>query len=136
MPLGTEELVVCTTCKQPKPRDRYHVSKTKLNGLQSRCKDCKSEHGSDYKKRGGRSWYLRSTYGITPQTYAEMLFLQGGVCKICSGVNPSGKELCVDHDHKTGAVRGLLCSNCNTAIGLLREDPELLARAAEYLGGN
>ena len=57
---------------------------------------------------------------------------QGGKCWICQGDNGL-KALCIDHDHKTNNVRGLLCNLCNRAIGLLRDDPELIDKAAEYI---
>lgn len=62
-----------------------------------------------------------------------MLAAQGGKCAICGGTNPGGHRLAVDHDHTTGAVRGLLCHACNAGIGKLRDDPALLRVAADYL---
>lgn len=62
-----------------------------------------------------------------------MVASQGGVCRICANKPPNGKRLCVDHDHETGAVRGLLCQKCNTAIGMLNDDPALVERALDYL---
>lgn len=81
------------------------------------------------KKRG----WLRN-YGITIEEYEETLILQGRCCKICKQ-HESGfkKSLAVDHDHKTGKVRGLLCSNCNTALGLLKENLDLFENAVRYL---
>lgn len=66
-----------------------------------------------------------------------MLEAQGGVCAICKGpeTKPNAKYLAVDHDHATGAVRGLLCNNCNRAIGLLGDDAERLIAGADYLRG-
>jgi hypothetical protein len=73
-------------------------------------------------------------YGLTIESYNEMVINQGGVCKICL-LAPTGrkKNLCVDHCHVTGKVRGLLCDSCNRAIGLLGDDTNLLAKAIEYL---
>jgi hypothetical protein len=72
-------------------------------------------------------------YGITPEDYARMLTEQGGVCDICGGTCGTGTRLAVDHCHTVNKVRGLLCRTCNTAIGLLKEDPELFSRAVAYL---
>jgi hypothetical protein len=59
---------------------------------------------------------------------------QGGKCAVCGKLNNEGRRrLAVDHDHKTGKVRGLLCGNCNTALGLVKEDPEILSLLADYL---
>jgi hypothetical protein len=79
-------------------------------------------------QRGTR---IRS-YGITVEEYDEMLESQGGGCYIC-GVGPVGRALDIDHDHRTGKVRGLLCSNHNRALGLLGDDPDLLLAAHTYL---
>jgi hypothetical protein len=71
-------------------------------------------------------------YGLTPEQYAMMYLEQDEACAICLAPSPSG-PLHVDHDHVTGAVRQLLCTCCNTALGKFRESPEILARALEYL---
>jgi hypothetical protein len=72
-------------------------------------------------------------YGIDVKDYERMLQEQGGGCYIC-GKRPEGKRaLDIDHDHATGKVRGLLCSNHNRGIGLLDDDISLLARAIQYL---
>lgn len=76
---------------------------------------------------------LKLRYGITPEQYDELLEQQSCVCAICEGTNPSGHRLAVDHDHITGAVRGLLCHACNAGVGKLRDDPGLLRAAATYL---
>jgi hypothetical protein len=82
-----------------------------------------------------RSWLRK--YGITVEDYDRMLTAQGGVCAICGGPpNGAGKangRLNVDHDHDTGAVRGLLCSECNAGLGMLQDDAELLQLAAAYV---
>lgn len=64
--------------------------------------------------------------------YNEMLARQGGVCAIC-GLMPKNKRLHVDHDHKTGKVRALLCNGCNTGIGHFAEDCERMVKAAAYI---
>ena len=78
--------------------------------------------------------------GIDASRYQEMLREQNGVCAIChklekhkDGLSGKSKDLAVDHDHNTGAVRALLCSACNTALGLFRDDPALLDAAKAYL---
>lgn len=88
----------------------------------------------------GREWNMQTKFGITGEQYAAMLKAQGGVCAICEEAERRPdrrtgemKALAIDHDHKTGKVRGLLCADCNTAIGLLDDDPELLRAAIAYL---
>lgn len=76
---------------------------------------------------------LKKLYGLSVEQYEAMYRAQNGVCAICSGVNVNGRRLAVDHCHKTGAIRGLLCSNCNFAIGLTKDNPDVLAKAISYL---
>jgi len=77
----------------------------------------------------------RYCYGVSFDEYEAMLVAQEGRCAVCRSEHAGGrwKRLHVDHDHATGKVRGLLCHNCNLAIGLLRDDPDRLLRAVEYL---
>ena len=80
-----------------------------------------------------RRAHLRAKYGMTPEDYNAMLLAQGGGCAICAAPEPDGQSLHVDHDHATGAVRGLLCFNCNAGLGKFGERVELLDAAASYL---
>lgn len=93
------------------------------------------ENKERYAERGRRT-RLRM-YGLTEADYSQMLEAQGGRCAICGttqGRRKSGDHpLYVDHDHSTGAVRGLLCQPCNSALGMLEDDPERLRRAISYL---
>ncbi len=81
-----------------------------------------------------RAQSLKQKYGITLADYNRILLAQGGICKIC-GSNDPGRDpmFQVDHDHKTGKVRGLLCSKCNTGLAKFRDSAEHLRRAAAYL---
>lgn len=80
---------------------------------------------------------LKRNYGITLEDFKKMEADQGGVCKIC-GKPPTKnrKRLSVDHCHKTGKIRGLLCVNCNAMIGMAKDGPELLERGIQYLKEN
>jgi hypothetical protein len=80
-----------------------------------------------------RAQRLRALYGITPEDYDRMLDQQRGVCAICEGTCSTGYRLAVDHDHKTGRVRGLLCRTCHQLIGKLNDDPARALRVSEYL---
>lgn len=73
-------------------------------------------------------------FGLTSADYQALLASQGGVCAIC-GRPEHGRRLAVDHDHITGAVRGLLCRHCNLALGQFGDDPARIDRAASYLRG-
>jgi uncharacterized protein with PIN domain len=85
-------------------------------------------------KAAHRKSNLKRLYQITPEAYEELLQSQHSRCAICQRHQSEfAKPFVVDHDHKTMAVRALLCPACNTAIGLFGDDPATLERAAEYL---
>jgi hypothetical protein len=90
----------------------------------------KTEHG---RKAVRRAQYL-TRYKITVEQYLKMEESQRGLCAICLQP-PSGKrnQLFIDHDHKTGFVRGLLCNLCNSGIGKLGDTVDRLQRAIDYL---
>ncbi len=73
-----------------------------------------------------RAW----RYGLSDDAYNAILARQHGACGACKR---TGLELCVDHDHETGKVRGLLCQDCNKALGLFHDNPDYTAGATEYL---
>lgn len=93
----------------------------------------------DYRRNRSRkiaqacAYQRRRRYGITDEEYARMVTACGGRCAVCRE-RPVGRfaALCVDHDHKTGAVRGMLCHGCNTALGMLKEDPLRIRALAAY----
>lgn len=95
---------------------------------------------SDKVREHERKAHLKKVYGITVERYDALLSAQGGVCAGCQS-KPANRRFAVDHDHSCcpdrtscgECIRGLLCSNCNTAIGLLKEDRETIARLLEYL---
>lgn len=89
----------------------------------------------------GRNKILLNKYGITLAQYNQMLKEQGGVCAICKQPEQmlykgKPKRLCVDHDHKTGKVRGILCQRCNTTLGRYEDNPELMRNLITYLEDN
>ncbi len=96
------------------------------------------EHPED-RKRYNFAQRLKTAFGMTVDDYQQMLLAQGGKCAICSTIHwgnqknnrPLGPS--VDHDHRTGRNRGLLCSHCNLTLGLLNDDPLIFEAAASYL---
>ncbi|TKB94510.1 MAG: hypothetical protein E8D40_00910 [Nitrospira sp.] len=77
---------------------------------------------------------LRRTFGISSRYYNTLLDLQEHCCRLCGAPDMSSKmSLAVDHDHKTGKVRKLLCGKSNRGLGYFNDDPDLLARAEVYL---
>lgn len=115
---------------RPAGEPRTHCSKgheldaanTLIVGKRRRCRLCFRESS------------LLRIYDLTPEQYAQMLEAQDGKCAICrhefTGEN---RDTNVDHCHKTGKVRGILCPDCNRGLGLFRDDPVLLQRALEYV---
>ncbi len=123
----------CCVCEQEKPVEDFSKSKQAApsNGRRSNCKECCDAAARDYYRREGRLKKLAKKYGIEPQDYGEMYVKQDGRCAICF------KEfdvLFVDHCHDTDKIRGLLCSNCNSALGLLGDSLKNLESASKYLG--
>ncbi len=101
------------------------------------------EYGREWRKNNPDkvlSSRLKRYFGISLETYEKMVEVQNGLCAICGkaetvrhNVARRVQELAVDHDHVTGKVRALLCSNCNTGLGDFNDDPDLLVKAAIYL---
>lgn len=157
----TQVIRTCTDCGQAKPLVEFHKAKFGKHGVAAYCKPCRakqkkaeyqnhkdtykenskiwraSEKGiesyNNYAKPTARKYSLLRNYGVTIEMYEAMMHAQGGVCLICGGVNKNGRRLSVDHDHVTGAVRGLLCSACNFLIGHAKESIDVLNKAIGYL---
>ena len=137
---------MCTVCKVAKPfEDFYYGYKAKKQRdivhkkyPHARCKECDHARVRVYHKnnrdkttRQQRISHRRSKYGITEEQYNNMILSQNNLCAICN--NPSSKTLHIDHDHKTGEVRGLLCSNCNMGMGFFKDNTVFLNNAIQYL---
>lgn len=138
----------CSKCKVDQPIEMFYRN----HGNQ--CKPClniqaknwviknperrkaiSKRHYDKQAHRVRRQWVLRRYFNMSIERYEEMLKEQEGKCAICSRI-PDGSEkrkLAVDHDHKSGTVRALLCGECNRGLGLFKDDPELMQKAAKYL---
>jgi hypothetical protein len=81
-----------------------------------------------------KSIRLKHAYGITLDQRDAMLLAQGGVCAVCQAEKSGQRDWHTDHCHTSGAVRGILCHGCNTALGLFKDNPTTLASAITYLG--
>lgn len=136
----------CGTCQKVKPVNQFYKNKRALCGLQGFCKSCTRKRIQNYReknrdkdRRYSMNHRFRNKYKIEPEEYSRILEEQDHRCAICNGFeknickDKTPLPLAIDHNHKTGKVRGLLCSNCNRALGLLKEDPNLFRRAIEYL---
>ena len=142
VPLGMKW---CGTCNTVKPVAEFAAGKKQVDGLQGFCRPCGKDKQKAWREanrekatRLATDCHRRKKFGIEPAEYDRMLESQGGVCAICKGTcgtTPSGnpRALALDHDHATGAIRGILCAHCNRALGLFNDSPDLLAAAHAYL---
>ena len=92
------------------------------------------ESNQEARSEYAHGYHILQKYGLTRESYQQMLLDQNGVCAICE--QASEKRLAVDHDHTTGEVRGLVCTICNLLISHVERNPDLVNRALEYLQGN
>ncbi len=98
------------------------------------CADCRVDDRSRLYRREYYLGYALRKHGLTIADYERMLTAQDGRCAVCRSENPRGAgRWHIDHDHATGQVRGLLCSNCNLALGYFGDDPEIIEAAARYI---
>jgi hypothetical protein len=135
---------VCKTCKVEKEIEEFPKNKLYKGGIRPHCIECrrdyelksyhKHKHKRPYVYEEDKDRKLQKSYGIGYAEYLKMLDAQNNACAIC-GTKDTGnrKAFHVDHCHDTGKIRGLLCGNCNSGIGNLRDDINLLQRAIEYL---
>lgn len=153
---------ICTRCHAEKPLDQFYPEKRGSMGRHAECIICLRERKKrerqanptvyrdqakryrasrpDQTKKIGRKSTLKSKFGISPEEYQTFLDDQLGVCAICKQPetvidSKTGlvKRLSIDHDHKTGRVRRLLCGKCNSALGLFKDSPDILSAAILYL---
>lgn len=117
-PAAGEETQECETCGLELPLSQFPGLSYSPGYHYPYCKDCERRHQRVVRQ--------------AKRDYAVLLAAQNGVCGICKEP-PEKRCLCVDHDHKTLRIRGLLCQNCNTALGKFRNDPAVLLAAIAYL---
>lgn len=154
---------ICNKCKTEKLLVDFPKGKTSKDGFKNYCKACDTKNSIAYREKNlakeklastvrgrkyrlthperkiktreeARRYYLRTAYGLTSDDYNDMFIEQGGSCAIC-GTHQSElkRKLAVDHCHKTNINRGLLCDACNTALGLMKENPDIMRNMIKYL---
>lgn len=131
----------CKTCTKEVNKKRYwsdpEASKKTAKAWKESHREIVQAKGREYyaqNKHKERNWRLKKTYGITLDDYDNMLKSQNGVCAVCG--SSSDKSFHVDHNHKTGKVRGLLCDKCNKALGFVKDDVGILEKLKGYLYGH
>jgi hypothetical protein len=125
----------CTRCKQEKPLDAFYKNKRYKDGHLSFCKDCRRSYVNNWQlthPENRKANWLRHNFNISLEEYRAMERAQNYRCAICNEL-PKRPPLQVDHIHKTGKVRGLLCGPCNRAVGLFRENVGIMQRAEIYI---
>ncbi|MEV7952940.1 endonuclease VII domain-containing protein [Streptomyces sp. NPDC088141] len=118
----------CTSCLRDLPLENFHRDTRSHGGIRAACAECRVANNR------------LARYGVTREQFDIMSAQQDGVCAICrepetalANNGASTKELAVDHNHRTGRTRSLLCSRCNQGLGKFRDDAKLLRAAADYL---
>lgn len=136
---------ICINCKIIKLHTEFYRFPQHVDGLRHTCIACMREYDKKrYKKKNKQAHInqLMKWYGLTLEDYEKLYEKQKGKCAICGifrsprnhkyGAKPHD-SICVDHDHKTKRVRGLLCFKCNFALGLMKDDIECFRKAVLYL---
>lgn len=123
---------ICSRCKQEKTVFNFYRRTSRKRGYHYTCKKCDQKN---YKKNSERIRIrnLMQAYNLTKEQYNNLNKIQSGVCLICKNKCEIHGHLSVDHNHFTGAVRGLLCSHCNKGLGCFKDNINLLLKAADYL---
>ena len=138
-----DQLIHCQRCGETKPRSAfYDLSHT--TAPRRPCKACilqdkRARYAAQDGDRLSHAQVLREKYGLTAADYERMLTAQGGLCAICGkpetvrGRNGAPRRLAVDHHHRSGVIRKLLCQRCNLVTWAVEENPDLLDKVREYL---
>lgn len=123
----------CKTCGLSKSLDKFYNDRKTRDRKMHECKECVLKRSAiNYAKNPSRNadGHRKHKYRLTPEQYKKLLEDQLELCAICSEFLDVP---CVDHDHSTGQVRGLLCRNCNRGLGAFKDNTDLLQLAAKYL---
>ena len=145
--VSSTESKQCPTCQKTLPFAEFCSNKQRWDNLSYDCRTCTSHRSKGNHQRlkqdplkyneyleKERNRHLKRNFGITSKDYDQMLTSQSGGCAICGTTTcASGKSLAVDHCHRTGKVRGLLCRDCNQTLGKFNDDRNRFLKAIEYL---
>ena len=129
----------CRKCRRVKSFLEFSYSAKSSDGLQSYCKDCNRLSVNLRNKQNPRQHKnrnLKTKYGIDHFQFDIKLAAQNNCCGLCNKPFTLENSPVVDHDHKTGLIRGLLCYRCNKGIGVFRDDHQRLRNAASYVASN
>jgi hypothetical protein len=131
----------CEKCDEWLPFSKFSKLNRSRDKLQTVCKECQAKYSKLITAEKKRDWNIRRIYGITLEQYNRMLEEQCNVCACCGQPETRAesrskrgamRNLYIDHCHKTGDVRSLLCQECNTALGMMDENPDRIQKLKEY----
>lgn len=120
---------ICTKCKLTKKESDFYRNPKSLC-FDSWCRRCKNTCPRSQSITARREQKLQRKYRISILEFNESFSKQGGVCAICE---TSTGPFCIDHCHRLGMVRGILCRKCNVGLGMLQDSASLVLKAHEYL---
>jgi hypothetical protein len=132
----------CSRCRETKPASQFYSRRETKSGLTSACIECSRAHDKKREntpnRKATRKWAaIKWFHGLTRQEWQAALEAQNFRCAICeTAFDVTGKSMfnpCIDHDHDTDKIRGLLCRRCNQGIGLLQDSGNVAEKAALYL---
>lgn len=132
----------CSRCNTTKSIDRFSNYKHSSDGKKAACKDCQKiyndkwhQQNKEKKRDSSRWWSIQNKYGLTKEDYLKLLSNQNNGCKICGLTSSENLHnyLYVDHCHNTNQIRGLLCKDCNSLLGMAKDNISILENAIKYL---
>ena len=131
----------CTKCGITKPLEDYPLDKRANDGRASSCKQCNNkEHRKRYSskeyKNSNHKYRMEKRYGLSPLDFDTLIGANNNCCHLCNKKFKDTRHKHIDHCHETGRVRGILCKDCNTALGKLGDNEEGLLKALRYLRSN
>lgn len=137
----TLDKLICPKCRDTKEKKEFGKDSTIAKGISAWCKLCKKVWRAKWRKENPEKAKamdfkndLKKNYNITPEVYYKMIEDQNNSCACCGQSAEIFKRgLHVDHDHTTGRVRGLLCTECNPGLGYFQDSIERLEMAIKYL---
>lgn len=140
------ETLFCKACYEQKPVSSFHKDSSSTRSYAYYCKPCAtkksrvwhSTHKDDaaYKAKRQDS-YFKTKYSVSKEVRDQMLIEQDNKCAICHvSLSADGGHTHTDHNHQTGKIRGILCTNCNRGLGHFKDSKDNLQAAIEYLGRN
>jgi len=139
MPYGDN--LQCNKCNEFKPASSFFKEASSKRGYRYACKDCEAPRFKKYRNNNQAKvsatrlkWRRTTAYNFPPELFDERFNEQGQACAICKSPDAGGRgAFHADHDHDSSQPRGVLCHNCNVALGNFKDNPEILQAAIEYL---